>query len=375
MENIFTGLNGKNPTGTISGNIGTDMNPSEFAVNLREITSSGMTPKIVINSPGGSVFGGMEIIDAMIDSNVNTHIAGMAASMGGIISQFGKKRTANDFSMLMIHSARGAKDKSLLSKIDENLKAILMSRSKLSKVQLDDIFEKGKDVWFDASEMLALGLIDEIIETKVTVKNLDKSSKLSNLYASFNEAVNKLEDSFLEPNKTVKAITRLNDYEEMNSEFKEVKSQLGLDSSDTERDVLNSIKAKDTAIGDLTAEVELKNEEIERLNNSITSMNEKKGIDMVKQANADGKIKNEAVDGFIAFAKVDFEGCKAALDGIVVGEVRDSISNVISAKNTEESILERGYAKLASEDPEALKKIAEEKPELFNKLVDNYNLK
>lgn len=378
IKNIFTGIDTNNPIGTISGEIGTDVNPTAFSANLREITSRGVTPKIVINSPGGSVFGGMEIIDAMMDGNVDTHIAGMAASMGGIISQYGKRRTANDFSMLMIHAASGGNDKGLLDKINNNLKSILMSRSKMTEKMLNKIFKEGKDVWFDSSQMLELGLIDEIVNTKVKVENFDNSKEITNLYEIFNEAVNKLDDSkddsFFAPNETVKAGTQLQENKlnknRMENEFKEVKSQLGLDSSDTERDVLNSIKAKDTKISDLTVEVECKDEKIEELQNKITSMNEVKAVEMVAKAHDDGKISKDSVSHYENFAKADFEGCKAALGGIQ-STVRESIVDSLGDKTkmtSDEAIIARGYDDISANEPELLDTLSDE---VLDKLFDN----
>lgn len=379
MENIFTGIDSNNPIGTISGEIGVDVNPTFFAANLRDITARGVTPKIVINSPGGSVFGGMEIIDAMIDANVNTHIAGMAASMGGIISQFGKHRTANDFSMLMLHSVSGG-DKELRATLDNNLKAILKSRTKMPQKMLDTIFKEGKDVWFDASQMLELGLIDEIVSTTVKVNNFNKSLELTNLCAIFNDAVASLGTS-----ETAYTNMRLSNYKEnktnvinMDNDFKEVKSILNLDSSDTERDVLKSIKAKDTTISEHKVEMEIKNEEIEGLKNQISSMNDENATELVNTAKKDGKISDESVKAYVKFAKSDFEGCKAALEGIKAEPVQASVigglqANLKPTLSSDEELVKRGYKDIAANSPDILVDLQENKPELLNTLMDNFN--
>ncbi len=361
INNIFTGIDSANPVGAISGNIGTDTNPSFFSNGLRELTSRGIRPKIVINSGGGSIFGGMEIIDSMMDGNVDTHIAGMAASMAGVISQFGKHRTANDFAMLMIHPVSGTKDKGLEEKMNSIIRNMLTSRSKMTPEMIDDFFKKGKDVWFDSSQMLELGLIDEIINTTIKVENFNSSLEMSNLCEIFNSAVNSLTPDIKTENKN------------MDNDFKGVKNQLGLDSSDTERDIINSIKAKDTAISDLKTEVEINNEKIGELENTIASMNQSKITELITNAVEAGKITAESKAGFEKFAKTDFDGAKKAIEGIkaatVVNSIVDSLTDKV-VETTDEALLKRGYDNILNTTPEILEDLLDKKPDLFNQLID-----
>lgn len=66
-----------------------------------------MTINIFITSPGGSVFVGMEISNAMMASKakVNTIIAGLAASIAAVIWLSGKERYCLPYSLLMIHGS------------------------------------------------------------------------------------------------------------------------------------------------------------------------------------------------------------------------------------------------------------------------------
>ncbi len=385
MENLFTGTNTKDAIGTISGEILPDFSKG-FASDLRQLGAIGVRPKININSPGGSVFAGFEIIDAMIDTEVDTHIMGMAFSMAGIISQFGKHRTANDFSMLMIHAASGGQ-KELVEKMNDQLKNILESRSHLSRKQLDDIFNNSKDVFFDSSEMLELGLIDEIINTDVKITNFDNTENVSKLYEIYNSALDELDKnisekngggiqtSFFETSKPVNTNIRIDKYT-MDEQFKEVKAHLQLDSSDTSKEVLNSLKVRDKEFGELKAALKDKDEKIEGLEKNISSMNEQKAVDLVNKAKEDGKISADAVEHFTAFAKSNYEGCKKAIEGITAEAKRESILDNVSKTVTlssDDKILEKGYANLAANEPEVLKLVSEENPDLFNKLIDNHN--
>ena len=65
------------------------------------------TVNIFICSPGGSVFAGMEIANAIRASKaqVNTIIAGLAASIAAVIWLAGKERYVLPYSLLMIHGS------------------------------------------------------------------------------------------------------------------------------------------------------------------------------------------------------------------------------------------------------------------------------
>ena len=62
---------------------------------------------IYVNSPGGDVYSGLELISVMdyIKSDVSTTVLGLAASMGAAISTSGEKgkRYALPYSRYMIH--------------------------------------------------------------------------------------------------------------------------------------------------------------------------------------------------------------------------------------------------------------------------------
>jgi len=395
MDNIFTGIGTDKPIGTISGTI-TPESSKYFAANLRDLGGKGIHPMVNINSGGGGVFPGFDTIDAIHNLGLNTHNVGLAASMAGMTLMFGKHRTMNDFAMIMLHTVRNAKNKELESKMNANFRAILENTTEIPKNILDKIFINKKDVWFDARDAVRFKMVDEVISTKVDIDakvkelvnsqiddDFDNSIEMTNLYEIFNEAVNSLgksQEVFFDHGKTVKAVTqledKLNNKYKMENEFKEVKAALGLDSSDTERDVLNSVKAKDNEIGDLKAEIELQNEENERLQNQITSMNESKAVEMVAKAHEDGKISKESISHFEGFAKSDFKACKAAIDGIVPGTVReslvDSLADPIKKETKKEELLARGYEDIYANNPEILDDLSANDEELFNELLDEH---
>ncbi len=133
---------------------------------------------IYINSPGGSVTGGMAIYDTMnfIKSDVSTICIGMAASMGAFLLSSGEKgkRYCLQNSEVMIHQPLGgAQGQASEIKIAAN--RILKLRDKLNKILSNNtgkdikIIEKDtdRDYFLSADEAVKYGLIDKILKKEI----------------------------------------------------------------------------------------------------------------------------------------------------------------------------------------------------------------
>lgn len=130
---------------------------------------------IYINSPGGSVTGGMAIYDTMnfIKSDVSTICIGMAASMGAFLLSSGEKgkRYCLPNSEVMIHQPLGgAQGQASEIKIAAN--RILKLRDKLNNILSHNtgkdikIIEKDtdRDYFLSSEEAKEYGLIDKILK-------------------------------------------------------------------------------------------------------------------------------------------------------------------------------------------------------------------
>lgn len=126
---------------------------------------------LYINSPGGEVQSGLQIIDTMnsIKSDVITINTGMCASMGAVILSSGAKRMALPHSRVMIHQvSAGTKGKVF------DMRAAFEETERINKVTMGILAENcGKtyddlvamtpvDKWMNADEALEFGIIDEI---------------------------------------------------------------------------------------------------------------------------------------------------------------------------------------------------------------------
>ncbi len=129
---------------------------------------------LYINSPGGSVTGGLAIYDTMnfIKSDVSTICVGMAASMGAFLLACGKKgkRYCLPNSEVMIHQPIGGAQ-GQATEIKIAAERILKIRDKLNKILSEvtnqDLKKVEKDTdrdnFMNADEALSYGIIDEIL--------------------------------------------------------------------------------------------------------------------------------------------------------------------------------------------------------------------
>ena len=130
---------------------------------------------LYINSQGGEVYSGLELISVMrfIKSPVYTTVLGLAASMGAVIASSGEKghRTALPYSRFMIHQPSSGigystfKDQAIHLKEMESLKQdlykILAENSGQSIDQIEALCDRDK--WMKAEEAIKMGFLDSVI--------------------------------------------------------------------------------------------------------------------------------------------------------------------------------------------------------------------
>ena len=135
-----------------------------------------LTVELVINSPGGDVVEGFALIDYINGMHtrghtVNTVAYGMAASMGGVLLEIGKKRSMGTNAVLLIHEAQfGAigsygeiEDRvKLVDIFHEKILALFADRSNVTRSFIKKNWSR-RDWWCSAETALRHGFVDEVV--------------------------------------------------------------------------------------------------------------------------------------------------------------------------------------------------------------------
>lgn len=135
-----------------------------------------------INSPGGAVTAGMAMYDTMqyINPEVNTIVMGQAASMGSFLANAGApgKRFMLPSARHMIHQPLGgaqgqASDIMIraveIERIKRELTEKYVEHNTKGKSYEDFELAMDRDNFLSSSEALEMGLVDEIINKRMTV--------------------------------------------------------------------------------------------------------------------------------------------------------------------------------------------------------------
>jgi ATP-dependent Clp protease, protease subunit len=134
--------------------------------------------KIYIDSPGGSVYSGLGLLDTMdfIENDIVTINTGLAASMAAIILCSGSKgkRKSLKRSRTMIHQPLGYSGYAQASDIEIDAKEINLVKRELYEIisnqtgkKFDDVFKDGdRDYWMNSEDAKKYGMIDEIIQRR-----------------------------------------------------------------------------------------------------------------------------------------------------------------------------------------------------------------
>jgi ATP-dependent Clp protease protease subunit len=165
--------------------------PTDVVAALAEAKGAGSL-EVYINSPGGFVFDGIAIYNAIRQFNgpKTVFVDGIAASIASIIALAGDKVVTQDGAMWMIHDPMGGlmsmgtaeeieddarKTVNALRKVRENLLDIYTSATGQS---IGDISAwMGEETWMTAAEAQARGFTDEVARVEADPPPVSKPQK------------------------------------------------------------------------------------------------------------------------------------------------------------------------------------------------------
>jgi ATP-dependent Clp protease protease subunit len=160
----------------LSGDVDDEMATS-LATWLRLAAASTKDVTIEINSPGGEVEAGWDIIDSIRDSGLTTHckVTRTAASMAAVILQACSTREMTKSSRIMHHEAAGggliSGRKELYRNLSEDLRTLsrTMAEYAVRRMKITvEVYEAhtsgGLDWWITWDEALAVGAVDSVVD-------------------------------------------------------------------------------------------------------------------------------------------------------------------------------------------------------------------
>lgn len=141
----------------------------DFVNDLRSVHAGQID--LHLNTPGGDVFDGIAIYQALKDhpANVTTYVDALAASAGSFIAQAGDTVVMKKNSTMMIHDAAGlaignSSDMrelaDLLDKTSDNIASIYAERTGGDTETWRAAMQA--ETWYSADEAVAAGLADEV---------------------------------------------------------------------------------------------------------------------------------------------------------------------------------------------------------------------
>lgn len=199
---------------------GEGVSAKQFVKDIKEIDGSQID--LHINSPGGSVWDGQAIFNAIKrhPANVTTFVDGLAASIASTIALAGDEVVMADNSLMMIHKAwscvcgnaddmRGSAD--VLDKVDTTLVGIYARKTGQDDQTITEAMTE--ETWFTADEAVEFGLADRT-EEGLQVAALVVDSEIYNRFKNVPESVTaKLESTTSGFVQTTSSTTNIGDFQ------------------------------------------------------------------------------------------------------------------------------------------------------------------
>jgi ATP-dependent Clp endopeptidase proteolytic subunit ClpP len=231
----------------------------QFVVDVKDLEKKVSKINVRINSPGGSVFDGLAIFNALQNSTAEVHTwnDGLAASMAAMVLMAGKTVHASKNSLLMIHSpstyaSGNAKDfrqaLDALDKVQNSLIECLLPRTQKTRAEIEAQYFDYTDHWLSADEAKAEGFIDDVIEKEASVNQKVAAKEVQEMFAHMSEPIPK-ESGFMKLVATLKNIFTPEKKDSISNDdmdIKTIQAALALSDTATETDVLDSIKKMGT---------------------------------------------------------------------------------------------------------------------------------
>lgn len=258
---------------------------------------------VEINSPGGNVFDGHRIYNALREMSsrgveIRTSVNGMAASMGSVILMAGDVRSMTKESQIMIHEASSMawgdarvmrKNADLLETISSQIADIYAQRTSGDVTAIRGLMLE--ETWMDSAKAMELGFVHSIAsydkDKEKATASFDTPSNGMSIFAKLfpgNDEVAKIEAAIAE-NDTL--LSELETAQARIAELSDIQAAIAL--KDIEITALTTAKAEveaklaetETKLSEVEAQVQVTDEKIsERAAELLAAQGHSKPLDL-----------------------------------------------------------------------------------------------
>jgi ATP-dependent Clp protease protease subunit len=158
---------------------------AQFIKDLKALPENVKTIRVRVNSPGGSVFDGIAIANALREQQrngraVETTVEGLAASAASVVIMAGSRITVADNALVMVHhpytieignAATMRKMADTLDQIAEQIIATYRWHSELSADEIRQLMDE--ETWMDADTAIAKGFATDKVEGLQVAASID----------------------------------------------------------------------------------------------------------------------------------------------------------------------------------------------------------
>lgn len=300
----------------------------DIVAELYEYASMYKSIDIRVNSPGGSVYAGMSIFNALRSSeaDITIYVDGIAASMASVIALCGKPVYMSQYARLMLHAPyggcygnkeelRSVSDE--LASLEDTLADMYASRLGKTREEIKDTYFDGKDHWITAKEAKEMGLVDGIYDIK---EKVDAQSP-QDIYAVFQARLNS------------------QSFNTHNNMYEELRKRPSFAACATDEDVVRMLASMENKAGQYDAVVKERNDLKASLDGYVQKEKEARELEiknLLESAMQKGRIAPASRDAYKAILEKDFENGKKIIESL---PEKKSVEDVLdaSAQNKESS--------------------------------------
>lgn len=300
----------------------------DIVAELYEYASMYKSIDIRVNSPGGSVYAGMSIFNALRSSeaDITIYVDGIAASMASVIALCGKPVYMSQYARLMLHAPyggcygnkeelRSVSDE--LASLEDTLADMYASRLGKTREEIKDTYFDGKDHWITAKEAKEMGLVDGIYDIK---EKVDAQSP-QDIYAVFQARLNS------------------QSFNTHNNMYEELRKRPSFAACATDEDVVRMLASMENKAGQYDAVVKECNDLKASLDGYVQKEKEARELEiknLLESAMQKGRIAPASRDAYKAILEKDFENGKKVIESLPEKKSVEDVLDV-SAQNKESS--------------------------------------